>query len=103
VNGLVDRPLLDTRYATVTAVAAVSLLVATSSVIAQAPRTSDLPYSGPSGAVTAPERWTRLPARINRAGRGLSASRKRVLERAKGELRKAFGRRSRAGGSRARR
>jgi len=29
---------------------------------------------------------------INRAGRGLSASRKRVLERAKDELRKAFGR-----------
>src|SRR5947209_19239413 len=29
---------------------------------------------------------------INRAGRGLSASRKRVYERAKVELRKAFGR-----------
>jgi hypothetical protein len=28
---------------------------------------------------------------INRAGRGLSASRKRALERAKGELRKLFG------------
>ena len=27
---------------------------------------------------------------INRAGRGLSASQKRVLERAKGELRHAF-------------
>jgi hypothetical protein len=29
---------------------------------------------------------------INRAGKGLSPSRRRVLERAKGELRKAFGR-----------
>src|SRR5262245_23794104 len=29
---------------------------------------------------------------INRAGRGLSASQKRILERAKPELRKAFGR-----------
>jgi hypothetical protein len=29
---------------------------------------------------------------INRAGKGLSASRKRILERAKPELRKAFGR-----------
>jgi Protein of unknown function (DUF3175) len=29
---------------------------------------------------------------INRAGRGLSASRRRVLDRAKGELRQAFGR-----------
>ena len=29
---------------------------------------------------------------INRAGRGLNRSQKRVLERAKGELRKAFGR-----------
>jgi hypothetical protein len=29
---------------------------------------------------------------INRAGRGLSASQKRVLERAKRELRTAFGR-----------
>lgn len=29
---------------------------------------------------------------INRAGTGLSPSRRRVLERAKGELRKAFGR-----------
>ena len=28
---------------------------------------------------------------INRAGRGLNASQKRVLERAKGELRRAFG------------
>jgi Protein of unknown function (DUF3175) len=29
---------------------------------------------------------------INRAGKGLSPSQRRVLERAKGELRKAFGR-----------
>jgi hypothetical protein len=29
---------------------------------------------------------------INRAGKGLNPSRRRVLERAKGELRKAFGR-----------
>jgi hypothetical protein len=31
---------------------------------------------------------------INRAGKGLSPSQRRVLERAKGELRKAFGRKS---------
>jgi uncharacterized protein DUF3175 len=39
---------------------------------------------------------------INRGGRGLSASRKRVLERAKGELRQVFGRErgSRSGRSR---
>ena len=29
---------------------------------------------------------------LNRAGKGLNPSRRRVLERAKGELRKAFGR-----------
>ena len=37
---------------------------------------------------------------INRAGRGLSASRKRVLERAKDELRKAFGRGAQPGAGR---
>jgi hypothetical protein len=33
-----------------------------------------------------------LTFHINRAGRDLPATRKHVLERAKGELRKAFGR-----------
>src|SRR5215475_5559804 len=37
---------------------------------------------------------------INRAGRGLSASRKRVLERAKDELRRAFGRGAQSGAGR---
>jgi hypothetical protein len=40
---------------------------------------------------------------INRAGRGLSASQKAVLERAKGELRKAFGREQPRRASRSRR
>jgi len=40
---------------------------------------------------------------INRAGRGLNASQKRVLERAKGELRKAFGREPQARTARSRR
>jgi Protein of unknown function (DUF3175) len=40
---------------------------------------------------------------INRAGQGLSASQKRVLERAKGELRQAFHREPRASRSRSRR
>jgi hypothetical protein len=40
---------------------------------------------------------------INRAGRGLSASRKRVLERAKGELRAVFGREAQPGARRKRR
>jgi len=40
---------------------------------------------------------------INRAGKGLSASQKRVLERAKGELRRSFHRAPRASRSRSRR
>jgi len=40
---------------------------------------------------------------INRAGRGLSDSRKRVLERAKGELRTVFGREAPPGARRKRR
>jgi hypothetical protein len=40
---------------------------------------------------------------INRAGRTLSPSRKRVLERAKSELRRAFGRESPSRGGRKRR
>lgn len=39
---------------------------------------------------------------INRAGRGLNASQKRVLERAKGELRKAFDRAPQRGAGRPR-
>jgi hypothetical protein len=40
---------------------------------------------------------------INRAGKGLSASQKRVLERAKGELRQAFHREPQASRRRSRR
>jgi len=40
---------------------------------------------------------------INRAGKGLSASQKRVLERAKGELRHVFHREPRASRTRSRR
>ena len=52
-------------------------------------------------------RWSRrvteLNFYINRAGTGLSASQKRVLERAKGELRHVFHREPRAPRSRSRR